>query len=103
MRAVGGNKSFLKELAALFLENGVEIMAQIREGIVKKDATAIELAAHSLKGSTAYFGAKRVFDAACRLEVIGKNSSWTEAEAARSALEMELKALETAMKGALTG
>jgi PAS domain S-box-containing protein len=103
MRAVGGNKGFLKELAALFLENGVEIMAQIREGIVKKDATAIELAAHSLKGSTAYFGAKRVFDAACRLEVIGKNSSWTEAEAARSALEMELKALETAMKGALTG
>lgn len=103
MRAVGGNKSLLKELATLLLENGVVIVAQIREGIVKKDATAVELAAHSLKGSTGYFGAKRVFDAACRLEVIGKNSSWTEAEAARSALEMELKALETAMKGALTG
>jgi hypothetical protein len=35
------------------------------------------------------------------LELIGKNGTWTEAEAAQLELEREFKALETGMKRAL--
>ena len=101
MSAVNGDKAIFEELANLFLQVSGEKMAKLREGVDRGDAPAIEKAAHSLKGTVVYFGAKRVFDAVCRLETIGKNGSWTEAEPAQLQLEMEVKALETAMKRAL--
>jgi HPt (histidine-containing phosphotransfer) domain-containing protein len=65
------------------------------------DGSAVAKVAHTLKGSVGYFGAKRTFDAVCRLELIGKNGTWTEAETAQSQLEKEFKALESAMKRSL--
>jgi signal transduction histidine kinase/CheY-like chemotaxis protein/HPt (histidine-containing phosphotransfer) domain-containing protein len=101
MSAVNGDKAIFEELANMFLQVSEEKMAKLREGVDRGDALAIEKAAHSLKGTVGYFGAKRVFDAVCRLETIGKDGSWTEAETAQLQLEMEVKALETAMKRAL--
>jgi HPt (histidine-containing phosphotransfer) domain-containing protein len=98
---VNGDKELLLEIAGLFLESAADSLAQIREGIVKSDADAIENAAHSLKGSVANFGAKRAFEAAYRLERLGREGKLREAETARSELEMEIKVLETAMKDAL--
>ncbi|MBW1896775.1 MAG: response regulator, partial [Deltaproteobacteria bacterium] len=101
MKAVDGDKQLLQEIAGLFMKSAADSLAQIREGIVKSDADAIENAAHSLKGSVANFGAKRAFDAAQRLERLGSAGKLREAETARSELEMEIKVLETAMKDAL--
>ena len=92
-----------KEIADLFLENLPDNIAQIKEGIAKGDANALEQAAHSLKGSVGNFGARRAFDAAYRLEVIGREGILAEADSALSELEKELKDLEAAMKEALLG
>ena len=46
--------------------------AAIREAIAAGDATALRLAAHTLKGSVQYFGAARVLDLAYRLERMGR-------------------------------
>jgi CheY-like chemotaxis protein len=101
MKTVNGDKELLKEIATLFLENAANDLSKIREGIFNKDATAVERAAHSLKGSVANFGAKRAFDAAYRLERIGREGQITAAETAGLELEKELAALKSAMQAAV--
>jgi len=103
LEVVNGDRELFKEIATLFLENLPDNIAHIRGAIAKSDADALDRAAHSLKGSVGNFGAKRAFEAAYRLELMGKEARLTEAEGALSELEAELKDLETAVKGALSG
>ena len=101
MEAVDGNKEIFKEIANMFLENSPASMAQIREGIVRGDALALEHAAHSLKGSVGHFGARRAFEAAYHLEKLGREKEMGEADNAFSTLKKELTALTSEMKRAL--
>jgi PAS domain S-box-containing protein len=103
MSVVDGDRELFEEVVNLFLEDAVDKIAKLREGVVRSDASAVAQAAHTLKGSVGYFGAKRTFDAVYRLELIGKNGTWAEAETAQSEVEREFKALEVAMKRALSG
>ena len=103
LEVVDGDMEFFKEIAELFLENLPDNIAQIREGIGKSDTHAVERAAHSLKGSVGNFGAKRAFEAAYRLEVLGREGRLAEAEGALPELEREFKNLEAAMKEASSG
>jgi HPt (histidine-containing phosphotransfer) domain-containing protein len=75
MNVVGGDTELFEEVANLFLEDAADKIANLREGVVRGDASSVAKAAHTLKGSTGYFGAKRAFDAVHRLELIGKNGS----------------------------
>ena len=54
-------------------------------------------AAHSLKGSVGSFGAQGAFDAALRLEVMGRGGDFTHAAEACVALEKEVARLERAL------
>jgi CheY-like chemotaxis protein len=101
MGVVGGDKVLFEEVANVFLEDASEKVAKIREGVVRADASAVEKAAMTLKDSVVYFGAQRAFDAASRLELMGKNGTWTEVEAAQLELEKEIKTLEVAMRRAM--
>jgi signal transduction histidine kinase/HPt (histidine-containing phosphotransfer) domain-containing protein len=101
MSAVAGDRVLFEEVANLFLEDAADKIAKLREGVVRGDASVVAQAAHTLKGSVGYFGAKRTLDAVHRLELIGKNGIWAEAETAQLDLEREIKALEKAMKRAL--
>jgi signal transduction histidine kinase/DNA-binding response OmpR family regulator/HPt (histidine-containing phosphotransfer) domain-containing protein len=103
LEVVDGDKDFFKEIVDLFLENLPDSIAQIREAIANSDSNALDKAAHSLKGSVGNFGARRAFEAAYRLEVIGREGRLAEADAALSKLEKEFKDLEAAMKEALSG
>jgi len=51
----------------------------------------------------ANFGARRAFNAAYRLERMGKDGKLKEAQSARSDLEKELEALKAAMQVAVKG
>jgi CheY-like chemotaxis protein/HPt (histidine-containing phosphotransfer) domain-containing protein len=101
MKSVDGDKALFGEIANLFFESAAENMSKIREGIVNSDASAVETAAHSIKGSVSNFGAKRAFEAAYRLECMGRQGELKDAENAESELEKEIEALENAMKYAL--
>ena len=103
LEVVDGDMELFKEIADLFKKNLPDNIAQIRVAIAKSDSNALEQAAHSLKGSVGNFAAKRAFEAAYRLEVIGREGKLAEADAALSELEKELKTLEAAMKVALSG
>ncbi|MGD9023089.1 MAG: Hpt domain-containing protein, partial [Deltaproteobacteria bacterium] len=101
LSAVDGDRELFEEIANVFLKDAADKIAELREGVDKRDGKVVEQSAHTLKGSVINFGAKRTFDAAHRLELIGKNGTWTAAERAQLELEIELKLLEETIKRAL--
>lgn len=100
---VGGDMVLLKEIIGIFLDDFPNQMKQTREGISAGDAKAVEHAAHSLKGSVANFAAKRAYEAAYRLEVLGKEGNLEETNEALGDLEKEIKSLKDALDGAVKG
>jgi PAS domain S-box-containing protein len=89
MEIVGGNRELFQEIAGMFLESLPAHIAEIKEGIARGDAHALERSAHSLKGSVGNFGARPAFDAAYNLEKIGREGKMGEALEALSRLEEE--------------
>jgi HPt (histidine-containing phosphotransfer) domain-containing protein len=59
-----GSETLLASLVATFQANSGTRLEELRAGIAAADAMAVQLAAHSLRGSMAIFGAKRGVDAA---------------------------------------
>jgi signal transduction histidine kinase/DNA-binding response OmpR family regulator len=94
---VEGDAELLKNLSAEFLRDLPEMLSNIREAITARNANGIERAAHKLKGCVGNFAAQPVFDAAARLEVLGRDSSLNVAESAYAELEKEIKHLIPAM------
>jgi two-component system, sensor histidine kinase and response regulator len=101
MEMVGGDMGLLKEIAGLFIDSFPKTLNQMRQAIVAGDAHLFETAGHSLKGSVGSFGASRSYDAAFRLEKMGKAGNLAGADQAVTELERELKALEMAMRKVL--
>jgi CheY-like chemotaxis protein len=94
---VEGDVVVLKDLVALFLEILPEMMTTLREAVTAGDATAIERAAHKLKGSVGNFAAQPAFEAALKLEILARDATLSEAEPAYAELENEIKRLKSAM------
>jgi two-component system, sensor histidine kinase and response regulator len=65
---VDGDDVFLRELAALFLEQCPLLLADLETAIQKRDAIAIAKSAHTIKGNAASLGATAAYDQARRLE-----------------------------------
>jgi HPt (histidine-containing phosphotransfer) domain-containing protein len=95
---VGGDMDLLKEITGLLIEGLPDHIGQIREGIARGNAQTVLAASHTLKGSVGNFAAKRAFDAAYRLEIMGRENTLTEAQSALADLEHELNALVEALK-----
>ena len=77
---VEGDVELLKELVALFLTDLPEMLTSLREAVTAGDANAIERAAHRLKGSVGNFAAQPAFEAALKLEVLGRDGRLSKAE-----------------------
>jgi len=101
LEIVDSDQGFFREIANLFLENLPDNIARIQEAIAKSDAYALEQTAHSLKGSVGNFGARRAFDIAYQLEILGRDGRLGEAKERILELEREFGDLEDAMKRAL--
>ncbi len=71
---------FLLETAEIFLQDAPRQLAALQEAMVQQDATRFERAAHSLKGAVSNFDAKAVFQAAQRLELLGKSGDLATAK-----------------------
>jgi signal transduction histidine kinase/CheY-like chemotaxis protein/HPt (histidine-containing phosphotransfer) domain-containing protein len=92
-----GDVELLKEIAGMFLDQCPELVARARDAVAKADPVEIERAAHTIKGSVGNFAAKAAFEAAQRLERIGRDGTLDEAEEAQAALEAELERLKPAL------
>lgn len=90
LERVGGDQELLKEIAGLFLEDAPGLLDLVRDAIEKNDASALQRAAHSLKGSVANFGAEETVEAAFQLEQMGANGKLDGAKDVFVVLENEL-------------
>ena len=85
-----GNRGLLKEMARLFLADYPRRVEEIKESIRRGNATALERAAHALKGSVGNFAAKEASAMAQRLEDLGRDGQLDAAGEGFIALESEL-------------
>ena len=94
---VGGNGELLKEMVALFLKELPTLMTNLREAVTAGDAKATEHAADKLKKCMGNFSAHPAFEAALKLEVLGRDGSLSDAEPVYAELEKEMERLKSAM------
>jgi HPt (histidine-containing phosphotransfer) domain-containing protein len=94
---VEGDVELLHELVALFLKDLPKVLTTLREAVMAGDASGIERAAHKLKGSVGNFAAQPAFEAALKLEILGRDGRLSEAEPAFAQLENEITRLELEM------
>jgi HPt (histidine-containing phosphotransfer) domain-containing protein len=94
---VEDDKGLLQELIGLFFEGIPKLLSAIQESITRRDARALERAAHTLKGAVSNFGAKSACDAALRLEIIGRDGDFPHSEEAYVKLEKEVTRLGGAL------
>jgi len=97
METIDHNTDLLKELIRLYMANLPKLMAQIKEGVLKKDGSMIEHAAHALKGMSYNISAQRIASATLTLEKIGRSNDLTKAHEMYAVLEKEARDLENAL------
>ncbi len=97
MEQVDGDMDLFREIASLFRDNSPALMGEIREAIGRGDGEALEHAAHTLKGSVGNFAAMVAYDAALRLEMIGRSGDLSEADRALEVLDGALRDLNDAL------
>jgi CheY-like chemotaxis protein len=92
-----GEPELLREVVNLYLEDCPNLINGIREAVERGDARALERAAHKLKGTVANFAARAAYDAALRMEVMGRAGHLEQAAEALQGLESTLEELKPAL------
>jgi two-component system, sensor histidine kinase and response regulator len=90
---VGDDPQLLGELAEVFLGECPRLLEDIRTAVAKRDTPKLRLAAHSLKGAIDNFAAQGAYQAALRLEMLGRDGNLAEAEQACAGLQKEIDRL----------
>ncbi|WP_176592245.1 Hpt domain-containing protein [Sphingobium sp. EM0848] len=98
-----GDEDLLIELAGVFIDEGPEMMRQVRAAIDVRDARELQRAAHSLKGTAHIFAASAATDAAFRLEAMGAEGDLKDVEDAWVILRFEFDGLLAALKAKVGG
>jgi two-component system sensor histidine kinase/response regulator len=88
---VEGDKDFLVDLLAIFLETYPTAVDDIHAALTAGDAVRMAEVAHSLKGAVANFGAKAAYTLAYELETMGRHAELDAAPAVLQRLERELE------------
>ena len=94
---VGGDEALMREIVGLFLVEAPRLLSQIRVALTEGNASALQFAAHSLKGSVGSMAAVRSFGAALELETVARTGRVEDAAPAAATLEAEIVRLERAL------
>jgi CheY-like chemotaxis protein len=89
--AVGGNREILKTLTDSLVEEAPAMLDAIQRSVRAGDASAVRLAAHTLKGAVRYFGTTAVFKSAFRLESMGQDGDLETAPEVLASLESSME------------
>jgi two-component system, sensor histidine kinase and response regulator len=94
---VGGDRQLLKDLMAVFLDEYPAWLSDLHVGLAAADIGRLQRAAHKFKGTLGNFGAQVAFEAAYRLEIMGREKNLTGAADVVLLLEKELARLLPAL------
>jgi signal transduction histidine kinase/DNA-binding response OmpR family regulator len=91
LEAVDGDEELLREGVRLFLEYDYpRHLEALRKGLERKDAQAVKAAAHGVKGAVGSFGGRAAYDAASRLETMGRRGDLSDAQGMLEELQAEV-------------
>ncbi len=93
LHSVNGDRRLLRDIVEAFLDESPRLLATIREAIEIQDGKTLQRAAHTLKGSTGYFGATHAAEMALQLETMGKKGEMIHAHKALADMEREMARL----------
>jgi len=103
LEGVGGDQALLDELLNIFHEEYPELMNAIRAAIAGDDAAQLERPAHTLKSLLGSLGATAAFNAAFKLETMGRGLNLNEAPEALAIMEAEVSRVVSALASGGTG
>jgi HPt (histidine-containing phosphotransfer) domain-containing protein len=96
-----GEPDIVAEIGGLFLEHAPQKLSAIRDAAERKDARGLQMAAHSLKSSSAYVGAMRL-SALCKdLEDMGRSGGMEGAAEKARDLTAEFLRAKAALEEAI--
>ena len=96
MSKCGRNYSIVQEMIGCFFDEADTLIEKMRVAVDTGNATALGNAAHRLKGTVLYLGA-RAADATQRVEQIGKSGELAGAVEALQQLEEQIRVLKDAL------
>ena len=93
--------SFFRDLVQIYLDDSPKRLAEIEDSLARSDARRLTLAAHSLKGSSANFGANELRAMCERVEQLGRQGSLGAVPEQLPALQAEFAGVKAALEGLL--
>jgi signal transduction histidine kinase/CheY-like chemotaxis protein/HPt (histidine-containing phosphotransfer) domain-containing protein len=93
LKRTGGDAKLLRELVQMFLQECPGLLTEIHAAIAAHDAPKLRLASHTLKGVVGTFAAQPAYEAAERLERMGRQGDLNGSEEAYVALVGALERL----------
>lgn len=96
-----GDDSFLRDLIQIYLADSPQRIAEIEEGLAQGDSRKLTIAAHSLKGSSANFGAAALRALCEKIELLGKQSALADAGTQLPALRGEYSRVKAELEALL--
>jgi CheY-like chemotaxis protein len=93
-----GDEELLDQIAAVFIDAAPAMLADIDRAIASHDATTLQRAAHTLKGSVGHFTMKGAFETARALEASGHDDDWNDVETLRARLERDVEELMNVLR-----
>jgi CheY-like chemotaxis protein/HPt (histidine-containing phosphotransfer) domain-containing protein len=96
LREVG--PGFVREIAAIYLEDAPARMTALRDAVQRRDAQALSATAHAFKSGSGNIGATAVHDLCAELESMGRQGNLAGADATLAALEREYGRVEQALR-----
>lgn len=96
-----GDDSFLRDLIQIFLEDTPRRLAEIDDGLARGDGRQLSIAAHSLKGSSANFGAEPFRRRCAKVEQLGRDGALDAVRAELPPLREEFDRVRTELEAFL--
>jgi HPt (histidine-containing phosphotransfer) domain-containing protein len=93
--------SFLCELIQIYLSDSPQQIAEIEDSLEKGDAPRLTRAAHSLKGSSANFGAGQLRALCEKIEHLGREAAFGEIPPQLPELKAEYNRVKVALEALL--
>ncbi|MBK8905655.1 MAG: response regulator [Anaerolineaceae bacterium] len=100
---MGGELRYLHELIHSFLEEAPQLITQMQQGVAAQDATAVRLAAHSLKSNVADFGAREVHKLTRQIETLARDGALAEVPELVTAVAAAYLPVERALRALVDG
>jgi HPt (histidine-containing phosphotransfer) domain-containing protein len=92
---VGGDEELLREVLQLFLSEYPNLFDDVQRAVEQSNASSLERAAHTLKGSLSTIGAEFAAQTALSLELMGRTGQLDGASEQLGNLNMALTRLAT--------